>query len=306
MNYDPKELVDDYLAHHGIQGQKWGVRHGPPYPLDREVSSRVKRGEDATRVGKEYSSKDFKYHSKAMQEFKQEMKNTFLVNIPFLGPAYWLYSNIRYGINSTDKKDYTQTEGQPEKLSQLKKKEKPTSSDEDVKVVNPRIGQQKGTVNNCTNCTMAMEMRSRGYDVRARKKANGRFQDEWNEYFTGIKKDSWVKYSRRLDNKFYENKRIATNLYLVLTHDIEKQGTGARGTLSLTWINGGAHSIFYRVTDGGVKFYDGQTGKSGRQLDNYFSLARDISCLRLDDKKVKPKITDAVVSRGYKGDKNDS
>lgn len=22
-----------YLAHHGIQGQKWGVRNGPPYPL---------------------------------------------------------------------------------------------------------------------------------------------------------------------------------------------------------------------------------------------------------------------------------
>lgn len=24
---------DDYLEHHGIAGQKWGVRHGPPYPL---------------------------------------------------------------------------------------------------------------------------------------------------------------------------------------------------------------------------------------------------------------------------------
>lgn len=22
-----------YLAHHGIKGQKWGVRHGPPYPI---------------------------------------------------------------------------------------------------------------------------------------------------------------------------------------------------------------------------------------------------------------------------------
>lgn len=24
----------DHFAHHGIQGQKWGVRNGPPYPLD--------------------------------------------------------------------------------------------------------------------------------------------------------------------------------------------------------------------------------------------------------------------------------
>ena len=29
--------MEDYLAHHGIEGQKWGVRNGPPYPLDPKV-----------------------------------------------------------------------------------------------------------------------------------------------------------------------------------------------------------------------------------------------------------------------------
>ena len=24
-----------FLAHHGVKGQKWGVRNGPPYPIDR-------------------------------------------------------------------------------------------------------------------------------------------------------------------------------------------------------------------------------------------------------------------------------
>ena len=27
------------LAHHGIKGQKWGVRNGPPYPLDKSKGS---------------------------------------------------------------------------------------------------------------------------------------------------------------------------------------------------------------------------------------------------------------------------
>ena len=28
------DFCTGYLMHHGIQGQKWGVRNGPPYPLD--------------------------------------------------------------------------------------------------------------------------------------------------------------------------------------------------------------------------------------------------------------------------------
>ena len=32
-----------YLAHHGVQNQHWGVRHGPPYPLDSNSSKQAKR-----------------------------------------------------------------------------------------------------------------------------------------------------------------------------------------------------------------------------------------------------------------------
>ena len=34
----------DELSHHGIDGQKWGVRNGPPYPLDKsDYSNSEKR-----------------------------------------------------------------------------------------------------------------------------------------------------------------------------------------------------------------------------------------------------------------------
>lgn len=37
---------DNYFMHHGIQGQKWGVSHGPPYPLDssKSTGSKLKDG----------------------------------------------------------------------------------------------------------------------------------------------------------------------------------------------------------------------------------------------------------------------
>ena len=33
--------MGEYLIHHGIKGMKWGVRHGPPYPLDSSDHTKV-------------------------------------------------------------------------------------------------------------------------------------------------------------------------------------------------------------------------------------------------------------------------
>lgn len=35
-----------YLSHHGIDGMKWGVQNGPPYPLDRETHNKVVKQAD--------------------------------------------------------------------------------------------------------------------------------------------------------------------------------------------------------------------------------------------------------------------
>lgn len=33
------------LYHHGIDGQRWGIKHGPPYPLSRKESRAIKKRE---------------------------------------------------------------------------------------------------------------------------------------------------------------------------------------------------------------------------------------------------------------------
>ena len=34
-----KEALNNDLSHHGIKGQKWGVRNGPPYPIDKSQNN---------------------------------------------------------------------------------------------------------------------------------------------------------------------------------------------------------------------------------------------------------------------------
>lgn len=63
-----REIVEDILweirgrlgynviAHHGIKGQKWGVRNGPPYPLDRSKSSELKNAAGKSIIKVEHTS----------------------------------------------------------------------------------------------------------------------------------------------------------------------------------------------------------------------------------------------------------
>ena len=43
---------NDYLAHHGIKGQRWGVKNGPPYPLSEWSASEKKYKYRAIRADK--------------------------------------------------------------------------------------------------------------------------------------------------------------------------------------------------------------------------------------------------------------
>ena len=40
-----EKLDDSRLEHHGVKGQKWGVRNGPPYPIDRSVGDGLKNAD---------------------------------------------------------------------------------------------------------------------------------------------------------------------------------------------------------------------------------------------------------------------
>lgn len=62
--------LEDFLAHHGIKGQKKGVKHGPPYPLNADVSSKIKKGEKVS-TKKKSEDEEPKYNS-GTKSYKKE------------------------------------------------------------------------------------------------------------------------------------------------------------------------------------------------------------------------------------------
>ena len=54
------EPLSNELIHHGIEGQKWGVQNGPPYPLSRQKDS--SRKDDAKKKIKEIADKARESH----------------------------------------------------------------------------------------------------------------------------------------------------------------------------------------------------------------------------------------------------
>lgn len=69
--------LSDYLEHHGIKGQKWGVEHGPPYPLKTGVSARIKRAAKSARSRVEQNRKQRAARQEA-KDAKRRQKNPTL------------------------------------------------------------------------------------------------------------------------------------------------------------------------------------------------------------------------------------
>lgn len=114
-------MMTDFLAHHGIKGQEWGVRNGPPYPLkghnvkrvDYEAKSSptiIKRGSVAQTLSKDKDrTKDSDFYYAALTDrdknfynamFQKVIKNDEVdENGKRIGPAFHMLYKIRNKAN---------------------------------------------------------------------------------------------------------------------------------------------------------------------------------------------------------------
>lgn len=282
-------MPDDYLEHYGVLGMKWGVRRYQPYPKGE------KKG---VYLGDKYGHEPLKYKSLTLRKITDRLKRGGKeIALQFV-PPYTLYVAIsqirdqrRYVL---DGKDYTKTDGPYEKLKNVTRKAQSTSPEVDVKLVNP--GNEFARRNNCGFCTAAMEMRRRGYDVQARRKACGITDTDYMKWFDGVQfKQSVVKRVEGETEKEWVNKG-----YDALCKKLEKNPNGSRGFVGFAYRGmSSGHTLFWEVQNGSVTFYDAQSGK--KNPGDVFSFSNQAYTYgRLDNCKLKPEVTTTCVSRDLK------
>lgn len=126
----------------------------------------------------------------------------------------------------------------------LPKKKEKTTIEEDLNKINP-ANNARGydTQTNCAYCTLAFDMRRRGYDVVA--------EDE-----SSVDNDTTIP-------EWYEEKRPFTEKtgnwkFRDLKKDLQQYPDNSYGQFCVYWKNGSGHSMIWYKEDGEIYIYDSQ------------------------------------------------
>lgn len=278
------------LFHYGVKGMKWGVR--------KEYEPKGRRKAAIKDVG----ARPLKYKSLEAEHIKQAVKMVTVRALAMLDPTgifatTWnakVVADTVSGISQSNEK-FMAKDGSIEKLKDIKKKVvKGQSMEEDAKFVNS--GSSKGRTKNCMCCVTALEMRQRGYDVQARRRAYGYVSSAYKEWFSGLKIEN-VKTNRESKES---RKQFVERGYDNLTKALEKYPNNSRGFIAFSYEGtSSGHTISWQVKDKEVYFYDAQGKKT--DADKVLSFSdQNYEYGRLDNCILKPAVAETVISRRTK------
>lgn len=307
------------LYHHGIRGQKWGVRRYQNSDGSLTPEGKKRYGY-ATRYGKVELEK-FKDKPSEIKLSPQDAKSKITAGIVSVATTAagvgMLASGVlpRYGVYmaglgaigtlgtikeaaSEAKLSLMRRNGDRDKATGLMIKKKDKGSEFDLKHSNPAYSKSKYAYNaedsrrNCACCSIAYDMRRRGFEVVANKTERGLTSNQIQSMYKN------AKVYKITGDKPYVMKNgrfINEDLTKQVTKQMAKEPDGSRGVLMMTWSNGiSGHATAYEKNNGQVYIFDAQNGKK-YPVSEYSDRSRDFEYFRTDNLDINPSQIKKVV-----------
>ena len=306
--------INGYLCHHGIQGQKWGVRNGPPYPLSASARSAAEKKAMKGGTKKKTTVNEQGMSPEAVQAIAYAVELVAplaIIAVSALIERGKMHSDTKKAQKKLDEIRAQKT-GPIDEKTGFHKKTKKMSVEEDLKAVNPVHDNHTMAVNqNCVLCSATFEMRRRGYDVTAnltekplpgmqmyRKMfpdAEQKTIDSGTNKF--LAKDSTPD-NLKVDRTKYQELREAASKAIIgrnikhakdVISEMEKQ-PNSRGAMALDWGAGGGHMVNYEIKNGKFRILDPQWGETyeGKELQRLLATTIIVSYIRLDKATFDP------------------
>ena len=236
----------NFLSHHGIPGQHWGERNGPPYPLDQKTHNNIVKNQSGYSVRK----KEANGSTAGTGETKGILSVAIVtaaatIGISLLDKALEkpIKRHRQRNFDQQNKELSNQLIGDISEDKDFSNENPPrmiagTHSEEaDMAACNPKYFDAtiEGTSSNCCLCSYTYDLRRRGYDVTAKSSMSGNYPDILMEdLYKGAK-------TERVGGENFDN---------VLSNIAKKYPEGARGELSCYSDIGCGHSMIWEVKDG--------------------------------------------------------
>lgn len=280
------ELDCDHLAHHGIKGQKWGVKMGPPYPLGQgDHSSCEKRlnGWSNTKA------------DKAITEYEKSHKTASKTRSYNVGSTEFTNKNGKFvsGLTNGHDFDWKEVVGLALDSASEKKidyyypasllandsthfgksyssffKDERIVASEDLKSCNPGFG-ASGTTQNCAKASAAVELMLRGINICAGRQSYPSSVDAQGLWWKGAEQ---VNYD-----------------YDDCEDELKSYGPGTSGTLAFGFSDNSGHCVHWTNSNSGkFSIEDGQNARRFDTLDEMMDAyggdkSKSITTYRLDN-----------------------
>lgn len=267
------------LYHHGIKGQRWGVRRFQNKDGSLTAKGRKRYG-DSDSTSKNQTDKT------TNKGLTDKQKKAIKIGAAVVGTALVAYGGYKLYTGAGSKID-------PETGFRMINKD--MSDADNLLAVNPGrvrfLSKERnleiidGSSTNCMLCTTAYEFRKRGLDVHAGLEKTGRGympDDLFPKLFKDYKGTTKI-YSSTITNLEPSRETLLSNIEKFA----KKQGPGSRGNTVVWWKEGGGHSMIWENIDGKIVFKDGQTNtiydNFGEQILKHASLSKPVEMLRTDN-----------------------